>query len=101
MTTKAKKTPAKGRVSAVGSGRLVLPPMAMRLTIDANKGTPALAGMLARLLVEAGATVTLGDSRIDLSKTRPNLAGLNVHIDRLTWVRDEEAARWGSSLQNR
>lgn len=74
--------------------------MAMRLTIDANKGTPALASLLARLLTDAGATVTLGDSRIELASQSPKLTGLKVHIDRLTWVRDEECARWGTSLHN-
>jgi hypothetical protein len=69
-------------------------PMVVRLDVAANIGTPALAGMIACLLTKAGATVTLGDPRIDQVSEVKSLEGLHVHIDRLTWVRNEEAERW-------
>lgn len=77
------------------SGCIKLEPISIRLNIDGNKGTPAIAGMIADLLASAGATVTASDKRIGRGLKCRDLRGLRVHIDRLTWVRDEEAQRWG------
>lgn len=72
------------------------PPPSLRLHIDGNKATPIFAAMLARVLTDAGATVTFSNRDISVVEKTPNLAGLHVHIDRLTWVRDEEAEQWGA-----
>ena len=74
----------------------------VRLDVAANKGTPALASMIARILADAGATVSFGDDRCDNLdvKTVKSLEGLHVHIGQLTWARDEESDRWGSSVSN-
>ena len=69
-------------------------PLAVRLSFEANRGTPALASMIARVLLEAGAKVTFGPNAAEMPERPCNLLGLHVHIDRLTWVRDEESERW-------
>ena len=73
-----------------------------RLDVAANKATPALASMIARILADAGATVSFGDDRCENleAKTVKSLEGLHVHIGQLTWARDEESDRWGSALPN-
>ena len=73
-------------------------PLRVRLDVAANRATPALASMLARILTDAGATVTFADERCDYlpAQTVKNLDGLHVHFDRLTWARDEESDRWVS-----
>jgi hypothetical protein len=76
------------------SGCIKIEPIAVRIHIEANKGTPAIAGMIADILTAAGATVTASDKRVGLGLSHRDIRGLKVHIDRLTWVRDEEAARW-------
>lgn len=50
--------------------------------------------MIARVLLEAGATVTFGNNAAEMPERTSKLLGLHVHIDRLTWVRDEESERW-------
>lgn len=87
--------PAEAPVKGVGCGALVSPSLSVRLSFEANLGTPWIASAIAKVLNDAGAFVTLGDNRAEmLIDPVPTLAGLHVHIDRLTWVRDEEAARW-------
>lgn len=71
------------------------PPLAMRLDVAANKSTPALTSMLVKLLQDAGAAVTWDDPRISQVEHKISLQGLRVHIDRLTWVHEVEAQRWG------
>lgn len=94
------KTDTRTTPAAVdlGSGALFGPtlpsPLAVRLSFEANRGTPALASMIARVLLEAGATVTFGNNAAEMPERTSNLLGLHVHIDRLTWVRDEESERW-------
>lgn len=58
--------------------------------------------MIARILADAGATVSFGDDRCENleAKTVKSLEGLHVHIGQLTWARDEESDRWGSALPN-
>jgi hypothetical protein len=79
-----------------------MPPIRVRLDVTANRGTPALASMIARILADAGATVSFGDDRCDNleAKTAKSLEGLHVHIGQLTWARDEESDRWVSALPN-
>ena len=85
----------------VGSGDGFGPsPLAVRLSFEANRGTPALASMIARVLLEAGATVTFGNNAAEMPERPCNLRGLHVHIDRLTWVRDEESERWTERPNN-
>lgn len=62
----------------------------VRLDVAANKATPALASMIARILADAGATVSFGDDRCDNleAKAVKSLDGLHVHIGKLTWAHD-------------
>lgn len=77
------------------AGSTPFAPLAVRLSFDANRCTPSLASMIARVLRDAGATVTFGDNAAEMpEKPVKTLEGLRVHIDRLTWVCDEEADRW-------
>ncbi len=71
-------------------------PLNLRIDLSASQATPGLATILGQILIDAGATVSYGDPRaVPMHPvTRKSLKGLHVHIDRLTWVRDEEAARW-------
>ena len=84
------------------SGDLILhqwakEPIKVRLSIDATKGTPSLAAMIGKVLQDAGATITASDQVMSTpTEFKPNLRGLQVHIGQLTWVRDEEAQRWGT-----
>lgn len=75
-------------------------PTIARLSIDANRGTPTLAAQIARVLASAGAEITFDDERarddfLRLPYPEKSLTGLRIHIGQLTWVRDEEAQRWG------
>lgn len=70
-------------------------PTVARLSIDANHAGPILAAMIGRILSDAGAKVAFTRADITpLNKPIKSLEGLTVVIDRVTWVRDEEAARW-------
>lgn len=76
-------------------GSAPVAPLSVRLSVDANRCAPSLASMIARVLRDAGATVTFGDNAAEMpEKPITTLRGLRVHIDRLTWVCDEEAERW-------
>lgn len=77
---------------------LEIPPPRIRLSIDATTCAPVLAAMIAQMLTDAGATVTAGNG-VMATKIDPkvNLKGLYVHIGQLTWVREEEADRWGAT----
>lgn len=91
LDTDSAGAPDKG----VGCGALVSPPMSVRLSFEANRGTPCIASIIAKVLSDAGAFVTFGENAAEMpSRSFRTLAGLHVHIDRLTWVRDEEAVRW-------
>jgi hypothetical protein len=65
----------------------------IRISIDSTGGTPAIASMLKRILEDHGATVAYSDKRIE-ETDRTDLRGLRVFIDRLTWVKREDADRW-------
>jgi len=94
QNTKVDTDSAEAPVKGVGCGALVSP-MALRISIEGNRGTPLLASVIARILKDYGAHVTFGDNKAEMpEKLSANLYGLHVHIDRLTWVRDEESARW-------
>jgi len=60
------------------------------LDVAANKATPAIASMIARILADAGAMVSFGDDRCDNleAKAVKSLEGLHVHIGKLTWARE-------------
>jgi len=60
----------------------------VRLDVAANKATPALASMIARILADAGATVSFGDDRCDNleAKAVKSLEGVHIHIGKLTWA---------------
>lgn len=75
----------------------------LRIAFEGNKGTPALAQMVVALLKQAGAVITSEDDRIDLCGATglpKSLKGLHVHVDRITWVRDEEIDRLLYRLQD-
>lgn len=77
-----------------------IPEPRVRLSVDATVGTPALAAMIARVLAAAGAHLSFEDDRaksdyLSAFENRP-LEGLHIHIGQLTWVRQEEAQRWGT-----
>lgn len=65
-------------------------PVDAAITVECTLGGPAVAGLIARLLIDAGAAVTLGDDRIIIpSGPKPiNLAGLEVHVVRVVWVKE-------------
>jgi hypothetical protein len=74
-------------------------PLKVRLSVDATLGTPTVAAFIAHALQDAGAIVTFSDPRAAkdfAADIKPSLEGLNIHIGQLTWVRDEEAQRWGN-----
>lgn len=65
-------------------------PIDSAITLEATLGGPALAGILGRVLIDAGAEVTFGDARcikIPLGR-KPDLRGLKVHIARVVWVKE-------------
>ncbi len=87
----------KKRLNAIfGEPQLQIPSPRVRLSIDATTSTPVLAAMIARVLTNAGATVTAGNG-VNAMSIDPEfrLDGLHIHIGQLTWVREEEADRWG------
>lgn len=59
------------------------------ITVECTAGGPAVAGLIARLLLDAGAVVTLGDDRIVIpSSPGPVLlGGLEVHVARVVWAK--------------
>jgi hypothetical protein len=71
-----------------------------RIDIAANQATPAIATIIGEILKSHGAEIRYSDLRA--APTRPmktgkrSLKGLTIHIDRLTWVRDEETERWSA-----
>jgi len=69
-------------------------PIRANITLESTMGTPAIAGMIAHLFIEAGATVVLRDSRISIPSKKPNLKGLEINLGRLVWIREEEADKW-------
>jgi hypothetical protein len=73
-------------------------PIVVRVKMDSPLAGPAIAELLARVLNAAGATVSfykdLG-SKIDDSDV-PTLKGLHFHLERPTWVREEEVVRWNT-----
>lgn len=69
-------------------------PLQVRIDLSAAVATPAIASMIGRILIAAGAKVTANDKRVQLDAPIQNLQGLEVHIDRITWVTETEAERW-------
>mgnify|MGYP003610122686 CR=1 FL=1 len=68
-----------------------------RLSLDSPAGGPALAELIASVLSLHGAKVSFRDRRCKLPNgpvKLDSLRGLHVHIERITWVRSEEAERW-------
>lgn len=79
-----------------GDSPVQIPSPKVRLSIDATNSTPILAAMIAQVLINAGANVTTDDPRVWEVPSK-SLKGLSIHIGQLTWVRQEEADRWGNT----
>ena len=93
--TKKKQTAIRKRLEQLVG---ILPtshptPERAHITLEASTGAPLLAGMIARLLIDAGATCTVPDVDYIPAKT-PDLGGLHVHFGRTVWVRQEQSERY-------
>ncbi len=69
------------------------PPLRARVRLDCTSAGPIVAEMLARVLMDKGANVVLAQGSKPADHVK-SLRGLEVFIDRTTWVRDSEAETW-------
>ena len=68
-------------------------PTQAHITIESPMAGPAIAALIGRVLLEAGAEVSLDPKLGPLPDKTKNLLGLQIHIGRTIWVRQEEADR--------
>jgi len=58
------------------------------ITLESNIATSSVAGLIARVLMDAGATIKMSDRRISVPMGKaPNLKGLEVNFCRIIWIR--------------